>query len=366
VLTSLLLVTALSAATAAAPREDPVRRHSAFDDLPAPTGRYKLGSGRVAVVQNASASAPETDRLTVMSYNIYLGGRRREALLQDFDRWEREKRLPDVIGLQEANQEIAGILATRYRMHLVYHGRDADPLVNGKAFLTRHAIRDGAHFTYAIAPSDREAAIKRRRKVGELAEDRGALRVRISYHGREVDFYNVHHTVGSAGINAEQVRQLASLVRASRGRGADVVVLGDFNTNLNIRSEGHPEAIGPAGRTRTVAEYLARYGALSEYLGDPVAGVGNAGDPDVRAQMAALRDMVADLGDAEGQDGAAATQDIVDGATFIGLPDAQGRFKAMGHRIDAILATPELVPERFAVDREAMSSDHLPIVGSFR
>src|SRR5699024_8339063 len=143
---------------------------------------------------NPSVRAPTGPGLTVMSYNILLGGQRREALLAYFDHLEAQGRMPDVIGLQEANIPISVLLATRYGFHMAYQGHDGGSggrLVSVKAFLSRLPLVDAAHFTHVIHDSVREAAIVRRGDPCELPEDRGALYVPLEVEGHPVVLYNV-------------------------------------------------------------------------------------------------------------------------------------------------------------------------------
>lgn len=380
--------------------EPPARRETTvtlpdFDAVPRPTTERELGDGRTLIVRNPSVRAPTGPGLTVMSYNILLGGQRREALLAYFDHLEAQGRMPDVIGLQEANIPISVLLATRYGFHMAYQGHDGGSggrLVNGKAFLSRHPLVDAAHFTYVIPDSVREAAIVRRGDPCELPEDRGALYVRLEVEGHPVVLYNVHHALGDSGINARNLRQLNALLR--HREVAHAVVLGDFNANTAIKRGGSwlMAHLMTYDDTDTIEEYAVRYGDPHASVGDK--GVGNIADPRLRHELHALEQELpetiahATLAQVRLHDGTVMTpkqacielrsgkvprgsehwlrlQDIADSATLTSLPDETGVVPATGKRFDNLYASPGLVPVFFEVDRSTESSDHQPVVAHY-
>ena len=104
-----------------------------FDSVPWPDTERALGDGRTFVVRHSSPRPAKGPGLTVMSYNILLGGQRRDALLAYFDQLEAEGRMPDLIGLQEAYVPITVLLATRYGFHMAYQGHD-DGIRNASVF----------------------------------------------------------------------------------------------------------------------------------------------------------------------------------------------------------------------------------------
>lgn len=377
------------------PRREPTVVLPGFEALPMPQSERELGDGRTLVVRHPSPRPPTGPGLTVMSYNILLGGQRREALLAYFDHLEAQGRLPDVIGLQEANVPISALLAARYGFHLVYQGHDGGPgarLVNGKAFLSRHPLVDAAHFTYVIPDSVREAAITRRGDPCELPEDRGALYVRLEVEGHPVVFYNVHHTLGDSGINARNMRQLNGLLRHREVMHA--VVLGDFNANTAIKKGGSwvMAHLKTYDDTDTVEEYAVRYGDPHASVGDK--GVGNIADPRLRHELHVLElglpETIAHAKQCHVRlpDGSLMTpkqactelrsgkvprgsehwlrlQDIADSATLTSLPDETGVVPATGKRFDNIYASPGLEPVLFEVDRSTESSDHQPVIAHY-
>ncbi len=377
------------------PRRDPLRVHDSFESLPPANGRHKLGTGTTLQVSNPEAKPPTGPGLTTMSFNILKGGERREELLRYLRDLDRQGRMPDVIALQEANQEIAALLAKELGFHLAYHGRERDEkgrLVNGKAFLSRHPIEDSAHFTYGLPETERQDAIRRKGKVGELAEDRGALRVTLQVNGRAVDLYNIHHTLGDAGLNASQLRQLKTLAEQSRKAGRELVVTGDFNANTMIKQDGSWwEARRSAyDSTDTIEEFQARYGSLGDSLGDASAGnIANAG---VRRAFQDLMRLAPDAWDGVAEprtrraDGSLMTaqaardrlnsgavpagseewrrlQDAADGATLTAGTRKDGTTPAMGKRFDAFFAS--LTPRVVEIDRSTKASDHQPLIAHF-
>ncbi|NVI97632.1 endonuclease/exonuclease/phosphatase family protein [Myxococcus sp. AM009] len=380
----------------AVPRRETTVTLPDFAAVPLPKTERALGDGRTLVVRNPAVRSPRGPGLTVMTYNILLGGQRREALLGYFDDLEAQGRLPDVLGLQEANVPSSVLLAERYGFHLAYQGHDGGPgarLVNGKAFLTRHPLVDAAHFTYATPDAERDAAIMRRGgDPCEIPEDRGALYVRLEVEGHPVVLYNVHHTLGDSGINARNLRQLNALLHHREVMHA--VVLGDFNANTAIKTGGSwlMAHLRTYDDTDTVEEYEVRYGEPHASVGDE--GVGNIADPRLRHELHVLEQSLpetiahattaqvrlpggalmtpkqacAELRSGRVQRGSEhwlRLQDIADSATLTSLPDENGVVPATGKRFDNLYASPGLVPRLFEVDRCTESSDHQPVVAHY-
>jgi endonuclease/exonuclease/phosphatase family metal-dependent hydrolase len=369
------------------PRRNPTQSVEGFTILPAAKGPYQLGSGATLHVSNPQAKPPTGAGLSTMSFNILKGGERRDELIRYLQDLERQDRMPDVIALQEANQTIAAHLAETFGFHLAYHGRERDlngRLVNGKAVLSRHLIEEAVHFTYGLPEKERQEAIRRKGKVGELAEDRGALRVTLQVDGRHVDLYDVHHTLGDAGINASQLRQLSSLVDQSRKASREVVVAGDFNANTMIKQPGSRAlARGDAYEaTDTLAEFKARYGDGAGNIAD--AGVrrafqelarlapdawGRGAEPRTRRTDGSLmtartaQDLLNSGTVAVGSEAWRRLQDVADGVTLTADTRRDGTIPAMGKRFDAFFAT--LQPTLVEIDRSTSASDHQPLIAHF-
>ncbi|XXF81296.1 endonuclease/exonuclease/phosphatase family protein [Myxococcaceae bacterium GXIMD 01537] len=377
------------------PQPAPTRTFEGFEGIPEATGERRLGDGATLHVLNPHARPPRGPDLSVMTFNILLGGERRAQFLAYFEELEATGRMPDVLGLQEANQPITLELARRYGFHAVYFGasgRPDQPLINGKAYLSRHPVREALHFTYALEDAVREEAILRRGDPCELLEDRGALVATLDVQGRPVHLFNIHHALGDAGINLLNLEQLHALVRA---RGGSAVVMGDFNANVAIKREGTRvmATLRRGDETHTVQEYEARYGEVYSSVGD--IGVGNIADPRVRHALCALEAelpetvLAADevwvrrhggehmsprearrqlsLGQVERYtEEWRRLRDVADATTLNSLPDAEGVKPATGKRFDTIFATADLHPLSAEVDHSTDASDHQPLTARFR
>lgn len=376
-------------------RPTPTRTFHGFEGIPEAHGERNLGDGVTLLVHNPHSLPPRGPLLTVMTFNILLGGLRRAQFLAYFEHMEATGLMPDVLGIQEADQPIMLELARKHGFHLVYHGSSGgpgQPLINGKAYLSRYPIREALHYTYALEEAERTAAITRRGDPCELLEDRGALVATLDVNGHPVNLFNVHHALGDAGINLLNLQQLHMLVRE---RGGSAVVMGDFNANVAIKREGTRvmATLRRGDQTHTVQEYEARYGEVHASVGD--VGVGNIGDPRVRH---ALCDLAHELPESvcdgdevrvRREDGSLMApkearkllstgnvernteewrrlRDVADATTLNSLPDADGVKPATGKRFDTIFATRDLHPVYVEVDHSTEASDHQPLTVHFR
>lgn len=365
------------------------RRHADARSLPRWLGDRKMGRGEAPLLLEHPRPAEPTagrDTLSVLTFNILHGGLRAEPLADWFSVRAQEKRLPDVLALQETNLPVSVRLSRKYGYHLAYYGRDRQEglrFINGKALLSRHRIAQAMHAIYAVDEAARQAALHRSDIVfeggpGELDEDRGALRISLRFDSQVVDLYTLHHTLGDAGINASQLEQLRAMVLE---RKAPAILAGDFNANLNlVRTHGIG---GPMSATRSVEAYRARYGHL------PTGRPDNAHDERVRTALAALRRVAADTFErgpttVRRADGPALSptqarrilngsdcpadepvrwrlQDIADGAT-LALDTLVGpSLPASGKRYDGILASAPWRPLSVELDRSGVASDHTPV-----
>lgn len=376
------------------PHQEPTHVFQGFESLPEVDGPRRLGTGITLLVHHPRPRAPRDHVLRVMTYNILLGGERRERLERYFATLEETGRMPDVIALQEASQPTAVELARDYGFHLTYQGRDVrGPVVNGKAILSRYPILEAAHFTYDFPEDVRATAIARQGFVGELDEDRGALFALIDVCGHPVALYNVHHTLGDSGINAGQLWQLQSLVHARDG--VPSIALGDFNANINVKHHYSllPNPLRKHEPTETVKDYENRYGDVHPSVGD--WGVGNIGDVRVRRALHALEHELPDplrrarelrvrmpdgslLRPDEARELLVAgkypkhseqwlrLQDVADMSTLNSLPNGQGVVPATGKRFDTFFASHQLEPLLLEVDHSSEASDHLPSFADFQ
>ncbi len=376
------------------PRREPIQVYQGFESLPEATGPRRLGTGDTLLVYHPQPRAPRVRPLSVMTYNILLGGERRALLESYFAALEREGRMPDIIALQEASQPTALELAQDYGFHVTYQGRDVGgPVVNGKAILSRHPILAAAHFTYAFPAEARAEAAARQGFMGELDEDRGALFALVEVHGRPVALYNVHHTLGDSGVNAGQLWQLQALVHAREGVPA--IALGDFNANINVKQHYSllPGILRKHEPTETVKDYESRYGDVHSSVGD--WGVGNIADVRVRRALHALEHELHDplrrarqlrvrmpdgslmhpdeareqlVAGACPKDSARwmRLQDVADLSTLNSLPGGDGIVPATGKRFDTFFASAQLECLLLEVDHSTDASDHLPSIAEFQ
>lgn len=374
------------------PERNPTVFFDRFDELAKANGPRELGDGRTLVVHHPTVRPPVHSGLVVMTYNILLGGLRREALDKYFAQSDQAGLLPDVIGLQEATVPTAARLASEHGFHLAYFGRDMQPgrhVVNGKAVLSRFPLLEAEHFTYGLDELEREAIILRRGEVGELDEDRGALRVVLDVRGCKVAVYNVHHALGDSGINANNLRQLNVLLHAYRDEHA--LVMGDFNANTAIHQSTHwiGGRLHHKHETHSVQSYRKRYGHVVTSVGD--SGVGNIADPRVRHELHLLERRFPDVfhhservlirrrdGSVMTPDQARARldpdrlakgceawqrlQDVADASTLNPDPDSHGVIPATGKRFDNIFASQDMKSIRVEVDRSTLASDHTPVL----
>jgi endonuclease/exonuclease/phosphatase family metal-dependent hydrolase len=377
----------------------PVRacRFPSFEQVPDPDGPWKLSDGRMTLlVDNAAVATAREERLWIMCFNILLSGIRRQALLEYFEGLEREGRLPDVIALQEANQEISVLLARKHRYHLAYFGQDFAPAqpgsagrrrINGKAYLSRHRIVEANHYTYYAPPDLRHDA----REAGgpdSIEEDRGALHAALEIEGLRTHLFNVHHSVGNALLNAQQMFQLLELARHQK----PVIALGDFNANINLKRARRTAHAPAVPRTTSVEEYEERYGSVWSSVGD--LGTGNIGDWRLRHELNRLESALPDslccaravqvrLPGGElmlpkqareildqhqverGSERWRRLRDIADASTLSSDPDPSGAIPATGKRFDGFFASRDLEVQLIEIDRSTESSDHQPIIGWF-
>lgn len=376
------------------PHREPTHVFQGFDSLPEADGPRRLGSGTTLLVHHPDPRPARGKGLRVMTFNILLGGERREQLERYFAELEETGRMPDVIGLQEASQPTAVELARDYGFHLVYQGRDVGGrVVNGKAILSRHPLLEAVHFTYAFPEEVRAAAIARQGYVGELDEDRGALFGLLDVRGQSVAIYNVHHTLGDSGINAGQLWQLQAVLHSRDG--VPSIALGDFNANINVKHYYSllPNPIRKHEPTESVRDYESRYGDVHPSVGD--WGVGNIADVRVRRALHALEHELPDplrrarelrvrmpdgskLSPDEAREMLVAgqapkhsdkwrrLQDVADMSTLNSLPDDSGVVPATGKRFDTFFASRPLEPLLLEVDHSTDASDHLPSIADFQ
>lgn len=214
------------------------------------------------IVRNPLAQPPASkDTLRVMSYNAWLGGKDYPNLKRNI-----QKSGADVVGLQEITRENAEKLAKELDMHLAYYDR---PDVAGKAILSRYPIKSGKHVGYSVTLGDRlgaffdqvksgKGSLSDRLKRVEPLESRGMLISTIEAGGKKIALIDTHLSLGVSAFNAKQLQELDVQAKKLREQGYEVVMMGDFNTNFNIRASKGGK--GFVDGTDTVEEYRQRYG----------------------------------------------------------------------------------------------------------
>ncbi|RYZ44019.1 MAG: endonuclease/exonuclease/phosphatase family protein [Myxococcaceae bacterium] len=359
-----------------------------FDPLPSgPEPEGSLGDGRPRIILHPHPSRPRGPGLTMMSFNILLGGLYRQALISYFERLEDTRRMPDVIGLQEARLPIAELLASRFGFHLVYFGQEVGGgarTINGKAYLSRHPLRHADHVTYALSDRERRAAILRQGQAGDLLEDRGVLRVQVEVEGRAVLLYNVHHALTDSAINTQDLRQLNALLLHRDVPLA--VVLGDFNADNSLRHlkdmdpltgeplamrYGNPDSLRGGVSVGTIVDARLRHEFqvmehwLAETPSHAVTVRARLLEDRVMTPRQAFAELRSDWG-LPGSERWLRLRDIASSATLASFYDKAGAVLVPGKRFDDFYASPGLEPVLFEVDRSAHASDHPPVVAHYR
>jgi endonuclease/exonuclease/phosphatase family metal-dependent hydrolase len=342
---------------------------------PSSTDRTEIPKGdRFSPARAAKPSA--AGNLRVASYNVYLGPKDYDGVLATLKRTN-----PDVVGLQEVKRDAAEKLARELGMHMVFYGKPGIPFEAkaGKAILSKYPIETAHHDMFDLSVNDHLKAMWRRGNgtLGgfldavahtELMERRGVLEATIQAGGKKIAFLDTHLTLNDADLNAAQMRELAAKSEALKKDGYEVVLVGDFNSNLAIK-DGAPTTGGTAfaDATESAAEYRARYGKTA----------GNIGDADDLAAAARLTSILSSAwetaasrsaitpGDAEltpdearaalaerkpakGSDEWKRLTAAADGATHLGA----------NKRFDNILVSGGLPVAKVAIDMMSSASDH--------
>lgn len=327
----------------------------------------------------ARLAAPSpAGQLRVMSYNAMLGGRDYPGVLATIRRAN-----PDVVGLQEISQENALRLAKDLGMHVAFFGRESSPFScrAGKAILSKHPIAAAGHHMFDLGIRDHLDAIQRTAAARgqsfwqaftgtELTERRGVLEATIRTGGKPITFLDTHLTLADPQLNARQLAELSTRAAALKAQGHEVVLMGDFNTNLALKQggEGGP---GFADATDTVSEYTQRYGK----------GAGNIADATNMAAADQLRNTLRSAWDAAGSRYAITEQDaqltpeearqqLASGTVRRGsdewkrLTAAADGYTHLGanKRFDNLLVSDGLAVREAAIDMVSKASDHQGVI----
>lgn len=223
------------------------------------------------------ASRPtEGNRLKIASYNVMLGGKDYPGILATL-----RKANPDVAGLQEVSRENAERLGRELGMHVAFYGESKGPFDSpvGKAILSKHPLASAKHDTFLSTDAHWDA-LQRYAKAKdkpirdavfhtELSSLRGSLEATFTAGGRKFAVLDTHLTLNDPQLNAAQLAILREKAAAYEAKGYQVVMMGDFNTNLALSNGASTPGAAFSDETDTVAEWKARYGKGS---------AGNVGD----------------------------------------------------------------------------------------
>lgn len=317
-------------------------------------------------ILNQAKSEPPQDpsSLRVMTYNIYVKG--------DLDKVKESIKQSgaDVVALQEATPEKAQELAKALDMNVICYSKGPNA---GKAILSRYPIETGEHVNYPdslgsrisgyaseyVAGKDHLEGNDRLFCIAEPLEERGILRATLRIGERTVDILDTHLSLRVTDRNTEQFQYLDSFAQKRRDLGHEVVLLGDFNTNLNIHSQDAPGV-------DTLAEYEAEYHR----------SLGNIGDSENLEAVEQLRSHLADVWNADARevlntDGErisleAAQQKLAAASpSDAGYSELQDQANANSNtgddkRYDGIFSS--LPVSKSWIDFSAKGSDHQPVI----
>ncbi|HEY9766419.1 MAG TPA: endonuclease/exonuclease/phosphatase family protein [Chroococcales cyanobacterium] len=190
------------------------------------------------IVSLEEAPLVPSGELRAMTYNVFDGPRDPEGVSSAIAAHQ-----PDILALQEVSEEGTRRLAAELGYRGVFFGQAKDlrhgfRFVNGKAILSRYPLSYSEHSLFVLDPEERAQACERRGDWGELNEDRGILLAEVVIGDRPVEILCVHLALGDARINAENLRQLHRFALGLRNQGHEILIMGDFNAHLGIKSEG--------------------------------------------------------------------------------------------------------------------------------
>lgn len=205
--------------------------------------------------------------LRAMTYNVMLGGKDYAGIRETLKRAN-----PDVAGLQEVSRENAERLAKDLGMYVAFYGERKAPFQEptGKAILSKYPFQTARHETMGKLSDNWEAIRRFADSTGkglldaifhtELGERRGVLEATFETGGKKFAMLDTHLTLKDARLNGQQLTELQRKAQDYRAKGYEVILVGDFNTNLALKEGKTTEGNGFADPTDTVAEFKQRYG----------------------------------------------------------------------------------------------------------
>lgn len=307
------------------------------------------------VVKN-NPMAPEPPKaprdLKIMSFNVRLGG-------VDFPGVRRTilESKADIIGLQEVSRDNAEKLARELGMHLTFYQsvRHNNSLDNGKAILSRYPIKEAETKPFKVSMWDRAKGMWKafQRSEGSLFDriagtvdiwqKRTILRSTFEINGKKIDFIDNHLSTGNAKVTAQQYEQLQAYVRERKALGHEVIMVGDFNTQMH---EGHQRAGDPSVKGW---EELQKDVSDAFETAPKVTVTGPNGvsmDPDEAKRLLADPDLP--------EASRKVLEAIASGATT----------QKLNGRIDAILSTSGFKASSLSIDQRNSASDHKPVIAT--
>ncbi len=214
-----------------------------------------------------AAKASQGSRLRAMSYNVMLGGKDYAGVLATI-----RKANPDVAGLQEVSRSNAERLAKDLGMHVAFYGERKAPFQEpvGKAILSKHPLETARHDLMGESKDHWEAIKRYSASSGkslkdailhtELGSRRGVLEATFEAGGKKFAMLDTHLTLKDAQLNGRQVAELDRRAKELEAKGYEVLLVGDFNTNLSLKGGKTTDGKAFADQTDTVAEWKQRYG----------------------------------------------------------------------------------------------------------
>lgn len=326
-----------------------------------------------------AAKASQGTRMRAMTYNVMLGGKDYPGIRATI-----RKADPDVAGLQEISRTNAERLARDLGMHVVFYGERKAPFQDpvGKAILSKYPLATARHELMNESRDHWEAIRRYAASSGkslkdailhtELGSRRGVLEATFEAGGKRFAMLDTHLTLKDAQLNGKQLAELQRRAFELEAKGYEVILVGDFNSNLALRGGTTTEGKGFTDETDTVSEWLQRYGRPSP---------GNIGHADNMRAADALRGSLNSAWEASDRRYAVTAQDAeltpeearallaagnvkrgseewkvlvaaADGVTHLG---AEKRF-------DNILVSKDLQVEAASIDMVSKASDHQAVV----
>lgn len=326
-----------------------------------------------------AARASGGSHLRAMTYNVMLGGKDYPGILATL-----KQANPDVAGLQEVSRENAERLAKDLGMHVAFYGERKAPFQEpvGKAILSKYPLESAQHELMGQSKDHWEAIRRYAGNTGksvkdsilrtELGSRRGVLAATFEAGGKKFAMLDTHLTLKDARLNGQQLDELRRRSREYRAQGYEVILVGDFNTNLALKGGETTDGKGFADPTDTVSEFKQRYGHPS---------AGNIADPDNMRSADALRSELQSAWESSGKRYSITAKDAEltpeEARELLAKGEAKpgsGEWKVLAaaadgvshlgaaKRFDNILVSKDLRVKAAAIDMVSRASDHQAVI----